>query len=83
MRKVLVGFVAVGVILGLRPLLRRGGQKMSEHCAQMASKCRETTATQGTGGTATELHGWCRDAPRFTTRRSSSKEAAMEPHANR
>jgi hypothetical protein len=35
-KKGIVGFVALGVTIALRPLARRIGQKMREHCAQMA-----------------------------------------------
>jgi hypothetical protein len=34
MKKGIAGFVALGVIIALRPLARRMGQKMREHCAQ-------------------------------------------------
>jgi hypothetical protein len=40
MKKAIVGLVAVGAILGLRPLTRRLGHMMREHCEQMVAQCR-------------------------------------------
>ncbi|MEX2646753.1 MAG: hypothetical protein WD249_10875 [Gaiellaceae bacterium] len=37
MKKAIVGLLAVGAILGLRPMARRM-QKMGEHCKQMAAQ---------------------------------------------
>jgi hypothetical protein len=47
MKKVIVGFAALGVIIGLRPAARRMEQKMREHCAQMAAQCRQMAAQVG------------------------------------
>ena len=42
MKKLIVGFAAVGVVMALRPLVkRRVVQKMREHCKQMAAHCKE------------------------------------------
>ena len=42
MKKLIVGFAAIGVVLALRPLVkRRVVQKMRDHCAQMAAHCKE------------------------------------------
>jgi hypothetical protein len=38
MKKAIVGLVAVGAVIALRPLLRRMGHKMREHCEQMAAQ---------------------------------------------
>ena len=38
MKKAIVGLVAVGAVIALRPLLRRMGHKMREHCEQMATQ---------------------------------------------
>ena len=35
MKKLIVGFVAVGAVIGLRPLVGRIGRKMRAHCEQM------------------------------------------------
>ncbi len=39
MKKAIVGFATIGAFVGLRPLARRVGEKMREHCAQMAAQC--------------------------------------------
>lgn len=45
MKKLIVGLVAVGAVLALRPVLkRRMVQTMREHCQQMAGKCKEMMA---------------------------------------
>ncbi|HSJ73662.1 MAG TPA: hypothetical protein VK904_05040 [Miltoncostaeaceae bacterium] len=38
MKKAIVGLVAIGVIIALRPVMRRMGQRMREHCEQMAAQ---------------------------------------------
>lgn len=53
MKKALIGLVAIGAIVALRPVTARAGRKMSEHCAHMASKCKEM---MGTHGCAHETH---------------------------
>ena len=35
MKKAVVGFVAVGAVLAVRPVARRMGEKAREHCKQM------------------------------------------------
>jgi hypothetical protein len=52
MKKGIVGFVALGVIIALRPLARRMGQKMREHCAQMAVQYNQVAAQVGSRGEA-------------------------------
>jgi len=52
MKKAIVGFVAVGAIVGLRPVARRMSQKMREHCAQMAAQCKQMTEQFGGGSEA-------------------------------
>ena len=45
MKKAIIGFTAVGALIGLRPVLkRRIVQKMQEHCQQMAAKCKQMMA---------------------------------------
>ena len=50
MKRAIVGFAAVGAIMGLRPLARRVGRKMQKHCAQMAARCTEMAAQFGSHG---------------------------------
>jgi flagellar biosynthesis/type III secretory pathway M-ring protein FliF/YscJ len=38
MKKAIVGLLAVGAAIALRPVVRRMGQKMREHCKQMAAQ---------------------------------------------
>jgi len=52
MKKALVALVAVGVLIGVLPLARRMGHKMSEHCGQMAAQCKEMAAQFGVRGEA-------------------------------
>ncbi len=54
MKKLIVGVVAVGAVMALRPvLMRRMVQKLREHCTQMAAHCREMMGAQpGSGGEA-------------------------------
>ncbi len=53
MKKLIIGFAAVGAVMALRPVLkRRIGQKMREHCRQMMSQFAagsETTGQEATG----------------------------------
>ena len=44
MKKALIGFVAIAAIIAIRPLFKRAGRKMGEHCEQMASKCKQMMA---------------------------------------
>ena len=52
MKKALVGLVAVGAVVGLRPVARRIGHKMREHCGQMAAQCKQMAAQCGGRGEA-------------------------------
>lgn len=45
MKKVIVGFVAIGAIVGLRSAGRHIGHKMRDHCGEMTQRCMEM-ATQ-------------------------------------
>ena len=53
MKKAIIGFVAVGAALALRPVVkRRMVQKMRDHCKQMMSQfagSSETTSHEATG----------------------------------
>jgi hypothetical protein len=67
MKKALIGFFAIAALVALRPLSKRAGRKMSQHCAQMASKCKEMMSAQGGScGKATETHErFDQEGPRF------------------
>lgn len=47
MKKALIGFVAVGVAVGLLPVARRISHTMREHCEQMAARCKQMAARAG------------------------------------
>ena len=50
MKKLILGLVAVGALIALRPVVkRRMVQKMSEHCKQMATHCKEMMGAQRGG----------------------------------
>ena len=44
MKKLIIGLAAIGVVLAVRPALKR---KAREHCEQMATKCKEKMARFG------------------------------------
>ena len=44
MKKLIVGLVAVGAVIALRPVGTRIGRKVREHCEQMAGECKHTMA---------------------------------------
>ena len=45
MNKAIVGVAAIGAVIALRPVIkRRLIHKMSEHCQQMAGKCKRMMA---------------------------------------
>ena len=52
MKKAIVGVVAIGAIIGSRPVARRMGRKMREHCEQMAAQCKQIAAQPGGRGEA-------------------------------
>jgi len=52
MKRAILGFVAIGAILGSRPVARRMGRKMREHCAQMAVQCKQIAGQVGGRGEA-------------------------------
>lgn len=52
MKKVIIGLLAVGAVMGLRPVARRMGHRMSEHCGQMAAHCKQMAAQCGGRGEA-------------------------------
>ena len=52
MKKAIIGLVAVGVIVGLRPVATRMGREMREHCGQMAAQCKQMAAQCGGRGEA-------------------------------
>ena len=50
MKKLILGLVAVGALIALRPVVkRRMVRKMREHCSQMAAHCKEMMGAQGGG----------------------------------
>jgi len=61
MRKAIVGLAVVGAVIGLAPVVkRRIGDKMREHCDEMAAKCKQMMAGQsGARGedVGTQEHG--------------------------
>jgi hypothetical protein len=40
MKKAIIGVVAVGAILGLRPSAKRMSHRMRQHCGEMAAHCK-------------------------------------------
>ena len=46
MKKLIVRLAAVGGIIALSAVARRGGHKMSEHCKSMGARCKEMMASQ-------------------------------------
>jgi len=56
MKKAIFGVAAVGAAIGLGPVMkRRIGDKMREHCQQMAAKCKQLMA--GRSGARAEEGG--------------------------
>ena len=51
MKKATVGLAAVGAVVGIRRA-KRVGQKMREHCGQMAAQCKQMAAQVGGRGEA-------------------------------
>jgi hypothetical protein len=47
---VVVGLAAVGVVLMVRPLMKRKAERMHQHCEQMAARCKEKMAQFQVGG---------------------------------
>ena len=53
MKKLIVGVVAVGAVMALRPvLMRRMVQTLRKHCTQMGAHCREMMGAQPGSGEA-------------------------------
>jgi hypothetical protein len=50
MKKVIGGLIVIGAVVALRPVVKRKGQQMRGHCAQMAAKCKEMMAQSEAGG---------------------------------
>lgn len=57
MKRVLIAFLAGAAVLALRPLSRLIGRTMSQHCAQMASKCTEVMSDDGASDKTRDAHG--------------------------
>ena len=55
MKKLIIGLVAVGAVLAVRPVVRCRAHKMREHCDQMAATCTEKLAQLGAGDRETEV----------------------------
>ena len=51
MNKAIVGLAAVGAVVGVRRV-KRIGQKMREHCGQMAAQCKQMAGQIGGRGEA-------------------------------
>ena len=45
----IIGLVALGAIVGLRPVIKRKAQQRREHCEQLAAKCKQMRAAQPEG----------------------------------
>ena len=43
MKKTTIGFLALGTVIGSRPLAKRMRHKMQEHCSEMAAHCKQMT----------------------------------------
>lgn len=52
MKKAILGLVAIGAVIGSRPVARRMGRKMREHCEQMAAQCKQMAGQFQTRGEA-------------------------------
>jgi hypothetical protein len=50
MKKAIVAIAAVGVVIGLRPVVKRIGHKARQHCEQMAAQCKQMMAGQSGAG---------------------------------
>ena len=60
MKKVIIGAAAVGALVGLGIVGRRIGNKMREHCGQMAAQCKQMMAGQfGERGETTGTREHC------------------------
>lgn len=71
MKKALIGAVAIGAIVALRPLVARAAHKMSEHCAQMASKCSQMMASHECAGHRETADHAERETPEFIDHREA------------
>jgi hypothetical protein len=77
MKKLIVGVVAVGSVLALRPVVkRRMVQKMREHCKQMAGKCKQMMASQSGERSAMREH--CKE---MASHGANGEEAATPKHS--
>ena len=66
MKRALIGFFAIAAVVALRPLSKLIGRKMSQHGAQIASKCKETMSDRGASDKATDTHErFDPEAPQF------------------
>lgn len=66
MKRALIGFFAIAAVVALRPLSKRIGRKVSQHCAQMASKCEEMMSAHGAADKAADTHVRVdQEAPQF------------------
>jgi hypothetical protein len=45
-----IGLVALGAVIGSRPLTKRMRHKMQEHCSQMAAHCKQMAGQFGGHG---------------------------------
>jgi hypothetical protein len=60
MKKLIIGLVAIGVVLAVRPFMKRKAQRMREHCEQMAAKCKEKMVQSGASEEA-GIPGHCKE----------------------
>ena len=78
MKKAIFGLAAVGAVIVLR---KRIGQKMREHCQQMAATCKQMMAAQGEGrGEAAGMPEHCKQMMGHSEAQAETAEPA-EPVA--
>lgn len=79
MKKLIVGLIVIGAILALRTAAGRIGQKMREHCREMAGNCRQMMAGKaGKSGQESGMREHCKEmAEQF----GPGKTAEMQEHS--
>lgn len=50
MKKVVLGVLAIVAIVGSRPVAKRIGRKLREHCGRMAAQCQQMAGRFATRG---------------------------------
>lgn len=77
MKKAIVAIAAVGVVLGLRPFMKRIGHKARQHCEQMAAQCKQMMAGQSGAGSEAghKMPEHCEDMAKQFERRGEAVRA--------